>query len=431
MNRLSRYLFVECGSAILLVLVVLTTMMMFPTLLKFVNLWVHQSGSVLLLATLVMLTVPKFLVGVLPIALMLGILTALGQLSRENELVILKASGVSLYQTILPLTFLVTLFTLLAILLNMVWVPQTFLMLKETKQQMGLLASVHIMPKTVIEPVAGLTLYVRDNNSAKQMFTGIVIYDRRKPKQLVTFTAKSGRFLIQKSGDLSLLLQEGARYQILPNDNTDRLKFEFYHLNLGFFRAQQGPLPQPELRGLSLMALKERLGHATGAEVNQTGVEWHRRWSLSLATFILGLFAIPLGFQNPPRVGRSYGFFVGVLSLLGYFTTFSIAEAVVQQGYLEPSLGLWLPNFIMGWLTLYVIVQVNRGKLIFSFDFIEDTLQTLSSKLGRPFSTVKRNHSLPPEGGSEKIFQNNKRIFLSLPSRGGSERLPVKPNLPR
>ena len=34
------------------------------------------------------------------------------------------------------------------------------------------------------------------------------------------------------------------------------------------------------------------------------------------------------------------------------------------------------------------------------------------------------NHSLPLEGGGEKNFKNNKRIFFSPPSRGGSKRLP-------
>ena len=360
MNRIDRYLFWQCGLSSLIALAVMTFLILFPQVLNLVDLWVNKGTEVGVLGWLILLIIPQFLAGALPMALLTGILFALGRLAQDSELVILKASGLSLYRILLPMAVLTLFFTLLAMLLNLVWVPQSYHLFSNLKSDLNATARLIIRPQTFKHLEPGLTLFAREHRQGGRLFSGIVLYDRRHPEKPMTLTARSGQVLLREGGGVSLLLRQGSQFQTGTQGEYQQLGFAMYHIDLGPLLMRMIPPSEKKIKGAGLTELEWIM--ASGPRAYEARLEWHRRWAISAATLILGLLAVPMGFQKPLRSGGSYGFVVAVVALLANFLFLTLGETLVQQRILDPVAGMWIPNLLMAGLTLYVLVQTNRGK---------------------------------------------------------------------
>src|SRR4030042_3425788 len=78
---------------------------------------------------------PYILVLVLPIAMLLSSLFSLGLLSRQNELLALKSSGISLYRILFPLLGLALVISFLVMLAGNLLIPHTNQLSLKVRQQ--------------------------------------------------------------------------------------------------------------------------------------------------------------------------------------------------------------------------------------------------------------------------------------------------------
>ncbi|MBF0629060.1 MAG: LptF/LptG family permease, partial [Magnetococcales bacterium] len=233
MNRIARHLFWECTQSALVALGTLTFLLMLPQVLLLVDLWVNKGASFGVLRQLILYAIPQFMVGTLPMALLSGILLTLGRMARDSELVIIKASGVSIWQLTRPIGLLVVIFTLFSLLLNWIWVPGAFYEFTVLKK--ALLSSnpvLSLQPRTFNRSIPGLTLYIDHQDPLTGTLEGILVHDQRIPDETVTITARLARPHTDPDHKAVLLLEEGTRHWISRSGRYRHMQFNRFNLGL-------------------------------------------------------------------------------------------------------------------------------------------------------------------------------------------------------
>ena len=384
MSRLSRYLFVECALSSITALMVLTFLIMLPQVLHLVDLWVNKGVSVGILGKMTLLSIPKFVVASLPMAMLVGILLALGRLAQDSEIVVLKACGLSLYQILRPIAILVTLFSGFSLFLNTVWTPHSFHLFSVLKNALISANTLSLKAQTFNQTIPGLIFYVHEQDPGGREMRGILIHDRRKPDQVVTLTARIGRLYTTPDGSTGLVLTDGSQHQKMRNGQYRQLVFGTYDLDLGVSLGLKPQHKKEQLDELSMSELKALIDNGKESKLfYEARMEWHRRLAYPTATLILGLFAVPLGLQHSHRSGRSYGFVVAVVTLILHFMLLSTGEAMAQKQIVSPLSGFWLPNLLMALLTGYVMFATAQGRAIKAAIWLTQFMSLMPQKLLR------------------------------------------------
>ena len=94
-------------------------------------------------------------------------------------------------------------------------------------------------------------------------------------------------------------------------------------------------------------------------------VEWHRKWSLAVACIIFFLIGAPLG-----AIIRKGGFGMPVIVSVGFFITYHIvsvtAEKTVKESEISVTEGMWVANFILLPVGLFLSYKANTDSQLFS-----------------------------------------------------------------
>lgn len=383
MKRLSRYLLLECTETTLATLLVLTFLVLLPQALRLLDFWVNKGVSAGILGGMIFLTLPRLLQSTLPMALLLGILLAVGRLSQDSEMVVMKASGISLYQIIRPIAILVVVATLFSLWLSWQWVPQSRSSLYLIRNALASSTLITVKPRTFTQPVTGLTLYVHDADRAGVKLSGILIHDQRDSKRPITLSARSGSLTQREDGRLVLFLEQGASQRQEPTGALQSMAFTSYELDLGISTAPRAEERKETVWEMPMAGLEATMAGADTAEAHRARLEWHNRLALPGATLILGLLAVPMGVQTP-RSGRGYGFVVAVMILVTHILLISLGEAMAKRQSVPVWLGYWAPNAIMAGLALYIMAITGREHPLKAADWLAWIIETLPQKLLRP-----------------------------------------------
>ncbi|MBF0126354.1 MAG: LptF/LptG family permease [Magnetococcales bacterium] len=385
MKRLARYLFIDCAQTSLLALGTLTGLVMLPQVLLLVDLWVNKGASIHVLQQLILLAIPQFMVGTLPMALLSGILLAMGRMAQDNELIIIKASGISIVQLTRPIGLLIVIFTIISLLLNWIWVPQAFYEFSLLKS--SLLSSntaLAVQPKTFNRDIPGMTIYIDHQDPKTGTLEGILIHDQRNPAEAVTITAQRAHPHTGADNKAALFLEEGSRHWVTAGGHYRHMQFATFDLGLELVL---GLIPLHKKEGLDEMGpgeLYHIIHHGPPEQNHPARMEWHRRLAFPAATLIMGMLAIPLGMQQSHRSSKGYGFIAALLILILHFLLLASGEALAGKGALSPLAGFWIPNLCMALLTVHVYFLTMRGRSIMGSWWLTQALTWFPQRLLRP-----------------------------------------------
>src|SRR5215470_9298578 len=130
----------------------------------------------------------------------------------------------------------------------------------------------------------------------------------------------------------------------------------------------------PELRD----AIERKL--AAGKSAAPELVEYHRKFAIPFACVVFGLVGVPLGIQ-PARAVRSRGFAVSLAVIFVYYIFLSAGQGLAEQGLVEPALGLWLPNGILGVIGLVLFYRAGREKPLIGADRVARVVDAVRSRI--------------------------------------------------
>jgi lipopolysaccharide export system permease protein len=313
------------------------------------------------------LAMPEFIVLSIPMGALLGALLAMGRLSSDNEIIALRASGISLYRILAPCFVAGIVLSCVTFLGNELVVP--YCNNKATALRNSIITgskgmgirqrlswdfydpgSGQLQWVLVAEEMEGTTLHdvvllyfdpVLDLGSdASSRLNNFMLEARRAEWKDDTWTFYNYRhvWLYQS--------ESGTERAI---DVADKLTLPDFNL-----MPESLALRQLDPYDLTILQLK-RLVHdkltVEGLSVNDKEVldyrtTMHFKTSIPLTPLIFVIIAVPLAII-PLRSSRAMGMGLSLLIVLVYYSMFIVFQKIGTAGVLPPAIAAWTPNFLL------------------------------------------------------------------------------------
>src|ERR1051325_2903310 len=274
MRIFDRYVIREVALPLLLSLLLLTFLLIIPPFLKQGYPIIVQGVDAWIVGKVVVTLLPQALSISIPMAVLLGLLIALGRLSGDREFVAMQACGVSIYQLLRPLIAIAVVSTAATAYVMIVARPdwnQAFreIVFKEVAQRV----ENNIRPRVLFIDFPGHVLYVRDVDTSAHVMHDVFFADTSQGGVTTLSFAREGQFLIDRTNKVvQLLLTKGNEHILQSNKPTEfqTNQFEQRILTLD----AQTVFKQPPARNIPEMSIPElRNVIATTRPVNSDAVK--------------------------------------------------------------------------------------------------------------------------------------------------------------
>lgn len=355
MPILSRYIFRELLTPTLLGFGFYTFIILMRDLFDFAEIIIKRSLPLSTVLELLALSLPNITVLTVPMALLVGILVAVGRLSADSEIIAMQASGQSPLAIYRP----IFVFSVAVFLLNfalMTWVlPVGNAALQERRVELFTSAiEKQVQPRVFFNDNGRRVIYVNDIDGATGRWQGIFLAESSGGQQRIVI-ADSGELLSTEGTRQVWLNLERAQTHVVSTGRSDR-----YDLNRNasqrILLIDPASIPlEPKSRAKSLKELDLRGLWAKLQESRTRGdalderfikVELHLRFAIPFACIAFGIIGLPLGVTNR-RGGKSSGFSLSIGIILLYYILLSTGEDFARSGKVPPVVGMWLANAIL------------------------------------------------------------------------------------
>jgi lipopolysaccharide export system permease protein len=386
---LHRYIVKELFQFFAVSLIAFTFILLVTKVFTFTDLIINKGVAPSAIGLLILYTLPYFLVFTLPISTLLGVLLTFLRLSHDNEIVAIKASGISLYQ-ILPPVFVLSVFAYICTSYVAIYaMPQGKRAFNELVYSVAReRAYVGIKPRYFNDDFKDIVIYATEVDVSGKLLHDIFISDKRKPRISNTIVAQKGVVVsdIEKKTLVLKLIDGSIHYDNQDMTGSDTIWFSTYELSLDL--EQFGGTQKGNGAGKHEMSLSELIATLKSfknrdMQYNLYLMELHKKFAIPLSCIILGLIAVPLGIQT--KISPSSG---GVLFSLGIFLLYYIllatGKSFGESGAYPPALGMWIPNIFLGALTIFIMRKAAKEEPI--------KLLTLFNRLSERFRQLVRSH---------------------------------------
>lgn len=366
MRIIDRYVMREIIPPFLIALLVFTFILIIPFIIQLAEQMIAKGvpwGTLLqLMATLV----PGVAALTIPMALLIGILVAMGRLSADREVVVLMACGVSPFRLLQPILFLgvicwgVTSWMLLESMPN---ANQTF---REISNKIVMdRAEGEVRPRVFFEDFPNLVLYVNEVPAGGAGWTDVLAADSRNPAQQVIYLANRGRMVIDRDArTIQMVLEDGTRHSTDLADPSSyevaRFQSTILSLDPETVFPRQGPARGDRELSIEELHAKAEEFRAQGLSPHNQVMEIHKKFSIPVACFVFGLLGLALG-ATSRKDGKLAAFVLGIGVIFSYYVVMYGGEALAKGHWLPAWLAMWLPNFLLGFAGVALLASRSRS----------------------------------------------------------------------
>lgn len=403
MSILNRYILKEMIGPTLLGLVFYTAIILMQNLFDMAGLIIRRSlpgGAVL---KLLLYSLPHIIVLTVPMALLFGILIAVGRLSSDSEIVAMRALGISTRTIYRPVFyFSVAIFLLNLYLINFVMPQGNRQFVALSAELLTASAEKVVKPRVFQDVSENLMVYVsdvdpvtgqwkgvfladsrndptnEDSSSASEMSGGITAPQDADDTAALSQTGSGQRIIAARSGGVAIV---GADKKIWMNltgaethvwdprkpDRYDHTRNETQRILIpsatdAFDRNRLAKsFREMDLRELLNQERNLRHGRTESDRVlrNLAQVEIHKKFAIPFACIALGILGLPLGITNR-RGGKSSGFSLSIAIIVVYYVLINNGEQLAVNGKIPAALGMWGANVLILVVGIYLLRRANR-----------------------------------------------------------------------
>jgi len=309
---------------------------------------------------------PEFLSYIIAIAVLLAALVTVGLLTKNSELIVMRACGISLYRTALPMVF----FALTASVLLFAMEESVLSTANQRADQLNYLIrtgtpqAVGVINRKWLAGNSGEIYHYQYYDQRNRELNSLSIFDF-DPQ---THHLKSRTF-VQRARYEPVAAAIGETSNWLFDNGWSR---EFNPTtqvsSFATFDQRTAPLEpaeyfvtearEPELMNFPQLRTYIQELRASGYNVLDHEVGLHRKIAFPFVTLVMTLIAVPFAVTTGRR-GAMYGIGVGIVLALVYWTMISIFAAFGQGGMIDPMLAAWAPNLVFGAAAAYLLLTVR------------------------------------------------------------------------
>jgi lipopolysaccharide export system permease protein len=384
-KTINLYILREVAIPFIMILFVLTFVLLMGRILQLMDLMVNKGIGFIDIAKFIILLMPSFLMFTIPISLLVAIIIGLGRLSGDNEITIMKASGISMYQLSLPIAAASVIAFITTAVITLFLVPQGNYATKQhlynvSKKQ----ASIGIREKIFIDNFDGLLIYAETIPMHGAFMEGVLISDTRLTQEPSTIIARKAYLISDpKALTVTMRLENGSTHTVDAGlSNYRKMDFSTYDVNLDIRSVlfDEKKLKEKSSSEMTVLELRERLREAEleKQHLREVAIELNKKLSIPMSCLIFGILGIPLGIRAHRSV-KSRGISLGAIIVTLYYMLQLGGEALVQTGKVSPPLGTWVPNLVFG-LAGVVLFIVTAKEMSWPFPSLHDLFHRPAKK---------------------------------------------------
>ena len=306
---------------------------------------------------------PQYVYYVLPMSVLLASLVTIGVLTKNSELIVMKACGISLYRVALPMlgASLIAGGTLFAL-------EQTILGDSNRKADAIKRVMNGVAPETLdmltrqwVVGSRGEIYHYNYFDPKNNALLGLEVFEFSDGMRALTQRsfAQVARYTPQPGQDNRWRAEQVWTRRLAPSGDTREFTTQpVADVVLeppSYFGTRQ---PAPEFMSYSqLQGYIEQL-RTSGFDVIEQQVALERKASFPFVTLIMTLIAVPFA-VTAGRRGAMYGIGVGIVIAISYWVAFSVFAALGTGGVVAPMIAAWAPNLLFGAGAAYLLLTVR------------------------------------------------------------------------
>jgi lipopolysaccharide export system permease protein len=312
-----------------------------------INMFMSNRASLTQMAFFFLFNIPMIVSLTLPAAVLLAALITFGVMSRNSEIVAMKANGISLYRVSLPLILLAGAICVIAFLFSEFVTPLT-------NQKAFQILKVEVQKRTELGTFKQNQIWYRSRQAIynfkvfhpdRNLLQGIAI-NYLDPQFQLTMRIdaeraewKNGQWLFQNvliarfnAGDFPVLERQAAAVIDLPEKPAD------------FMIAQKDA---DKMGYLELRQYIEKL-QSDGYDTTRYRADLHGKIAFPLVSVILAIIGISFSLRSERSGGVTQSIGAGIVIGFSYWLVFAFAMSLGRAGTLPPLLAAWTANIVFG-----------------------------------------------------------------------------------
>ena len=314
----------------------------------------------ILIAELLSLTMPYFLLLTVPMAFFLSMQNTIASLQQSSEMDILRAAGLSYTRMFRSFFVLVLMLWGSLTYTSMVLLPEGQLGFNNMLSKIYALKGViTFSPQRFTQGFDGVTVYV-DGEDDQGVYHGVILEDERDGLSVI-YTAQSARFDMSGDGagsnQLELHMNHGVRFEGHGADQR-MLAFDRYQVAIP---VSDGNWKERNSFDHVTMMTPSELWQAVQNNAVGAVAEWNRRLLLPTTVLVLFFFALPLSLTQK-RSGKAGSMIAGIALLVIIYNLQLFFHRQVSQDVF-PAWSMWLEQLVLLGFGLFLWQRAEADRL--------------------------------------------------------------------
>ena len=308
---------------------------------------------------------PQWVYYALPVGVLLATLVTVATLTKNSELIVMKACGISLYRVALPM------FVTAAIVGGLLFALEETILGPSNRRAEQLRAHIRgSTPETVdvlhrrwLVGTEGEIYHYNWFDPRNHLLSGLSVYEFSPGMERVTRRTFAELATYVETGEedpldvwrvergWSRAFDEDGEVRSFAPIATDLQRLE----TANYFGAEE---PNSEFMGYRELNDYTTMLEASGFDVVAQRVALARKLAFPFVTVIMTLIAVPFA-VTIGRSGAMGGIAVGIVLAITYWTVISVFAALGTGGALPPVLAAWAPNLVFASAAAYLLLTVK------------------------------------------------------------------------
>ena len=231
MTLFGRYMFRQVANAFIVILLTLTIVVWLATALKQLDLITSRGQGIVLFLQMTLLSLPSLMALIAPNAMLMASLYTLDRMNGDSELIVMTASGATIWRIGAPLLAMAALVSIGILLANLFLTPASMRALRDfiTQVRADLISQV-LEPGRFSSPESGLTFHIRDRSLNGDLL-GLLVHDERDDKQVMSYLAERGRIITNDEGSY-LVMFDGYVHRYNSEDKDQNVQIVAFDQNM-------------------------------------------------------------------------------------------------------------------------------------------------------------------------------------------------------
>ena len=307
---------------------------------------------------------PQYIYFIVPLSVLLAALVTIGILTKNSELVVMKACGISLYRVAMPMLGGAIIAGGVLFMLEQTILGPSNRRAEAIRHVLrgGSPQTFDVLLRRWVVGSSGDIYHFDYYDPRAQQLIGLTIYEfgeRMPALARRTFAERAVYVGGAAGGSGTWRLERGWTRELTDTGDTKTFT-PFERTEVGIESTAYFTTQQPDERFMSYSQLRDYTDRLRGSgfDVSAQLVALERKLSFPFVTIVMTLLAVPFAVTTG-RHGAMYGIGVGIVLAITYWVAISVFAALGTGGLVSPGLAAWAPNLLFGAGAGYLLLTVR------------------------------------------------------------------------